>query len=368
MKKFSVLMMMAMVFVACGDDEPKVDDQVVICLDGQVENPITGMCESRSGDMSSTDDMSGGDMPDMGGADDMGMMTLPDTVDPMCVDGQYQEPSFDTTADLSAEIASYNAAQLKPFINSVLAKRYPTGRWLTENGLKNAQFDCVQQFVRDTSSARAVIGALSTVVHECGHAFDLDKGGFSSSYYAITESKSFTCREGDATDRGGKTFARNLIKGDDFNDKRKPCNGSNTPGCDFYADVYLDGGLSGSQGFNSLLEETTQYVNSLATAYAFRDFYTNSVSERDGILTFLWYTGRYLKMAREDYPEAYAHLVGDACWRESILTVWGRAWVYLELTKDLNNLGIDDDTLMQLVKDPAILGEIERVRQAQGCQ
>ena len=45
---------------------------------------------------------------------------------------------------------------------------------------------------------------------------------------------------------------------------------------DNYANVYLDGDPDddefdgGDQGFNSLLEETLQYVNSLATGYAIR--------------------------------------------------------------------------------------------------
>ena len=73
--------------------------------------------------------------------------------------------------------------------------------------------------------------------------------------------------------------------------------------CDFYRQVYLDGDPDddnfegGDQGYNSVLEETTQYINSLAVGYAFNDLYSGSVSERDGILTFLWYITRYLKMA-----------------------------------------------------------------------
>ena len=125
----------------------------------------------------------------------------------------------------------------------------------------------------------------------------------------------------DTTSRGGKTFARSLIKKDAQYAKRQACGGKAGMGCDSYADVYLDGDPndstfdSGYQGYNSVLEEATQYVNSLASALAFQDQYANEkVSDRDGILTFLWYIERYLAVARTDYPAAYKLLSEDSCW------------------------------------------------------
>src|SRR5690606_17662807 len=112
---------------------------------------------------------------------------------------------------------------------------------------------------------------------------------------------------------------------------------------------YLDGNAtdgtfeSGDQGYNLLLEEAAQYVNSLATALAFEDQYERQrVSERDGILTFLWYIERYLAMARAEYPEAYALLSEDPCWRQATLTVWDRGWFYLAATAGNESLGLDD--------------------------
>ena len=143
--------------------------------------------------------------------------------------------------------------------------------------------------------------------------------------------------------------------------------------CDGYAQVYLDGDPDdsnfegGDQGFNSVMEETVQYVNSLAVGYAFQDFYERTVSERDGLLTFLWYVGRYLRYGRDNYPDAYQWVLNDACYREAILTVWGRAWLYLDATKDLDQLGISDDALEALVMDSLILDEIQKVRDAHGC-
>ena len=72
-------------------------------------------------------------------------------------------------------------------------------------------------------------------------------------------------------------------------------------------------------------------------------------------------------MARLEYPGAYTRLSGDACWREAILTLWGRAWLYLEATEGLNGLTINGPAIEALVMDAELLGEIERIREAHGC-
>jgi len=123
-----------------------------------------------------------------------------------------------------------------------------------------------------------------------------------------------------------------------------------------------------AQGFNSVLEETLQYINSLGSDYAFQDqlnpLYSNSA--RDGILTFLWFVQRYLHLARTEYPSAYT-LLTNSCWRDAILKVWGRAWLYIDATDGIQQLGIDDDQLMEFVLDPVLLNEIQLLRNAAGC-
>ena len=293
-------------------------------------------------------------------------------VDPGCVDGQYSE-ALPTMGDFSQAEANYSPANVEDFILAALDARYTVGREVVEGAIDSGAFPCIDQFLSDTSSPAAVLRSMSTVVHECGHSYDLGQGGFGGAHYSLTSQTSFTCSQGDTTSRGGKTFARSRMNSDMFGPSRPKCNGSNTPGCDFYADVYLDGDPDdgtfdgGDQGFNSVLEEATQYVNSLATGYAFRDRYSSQISERDGLLTFLWYIGRYLHMARTQYPDAHAFILGDACHREAILSIWGRAWVYLDATENERNLGIDDDAIMALVMDDVILSEIQRVREAHGC-
>ena len=204
----------------------------------------------------------------------------------------------------------------------------------------------------------------------------MNSGGFSDATFIITEATKFQCTGGSSfPGTGFQTFARSLIRNDQFSTKHPPCAGGGGMGCDSYANVYLDGDPDnadfegGDQGLDSVLEEVTQYVNSLATGYAFNDYYGMwSTSERDGILNFLWYLQRYIYLARTEYPNVHQTIKTDKCWRDAILTIWGRAWLYLEATKNISQLGIDDDKLEGLVKDPTLLNEIQILRDAAGCQ
>jgi hypothetical protein len=295
-------------------------------------------------------------------------------VDPNCVDGQWSEALPPANANLTPATSAYSSTKATEFILQALSIRYPTGQWIVEGGLQSDAFggqNCIDAFLGDKSSAKSVIGQMSTIVHECGHFFDLDQGGFFDSAYMLTPSIKSTC-SGASYQGSDATFARSLIKNDEYNALRPPCNGSFVPGCDSYADIYLNGDPndsnfdSGDQAFNMLHEETTQYVNSIATGYAFSDQYQFTVSERDGILTFLWYTCRYLRMARLQYPGSYTVLTQSPCWREAILRVWGRAWLFLEATKDAQNLGISDGEIESLLTDE-LLQEIQLVREAHGC-
>lgn len=370
----TLILALAATAVACGPSEADDDDPVVVVtldagMDSGAEN---GSTNNNTGSDAGEDPTDAGpnnqtdtSAEEMGSEDpDMRMTSNAPEVDPNCVDGMYAEALPDPSADISAEVAGYSAAQLDSFYDAILEKRYPVGAWLVEGGLSNPQFDCVEQFSSNTGTASGAIGDLSTVVHECGHTFDFTLGDFSDDGYGVTPNLTLSCSGGDATDRGGETFARSRIVEDEFQSLKPD---------DFYRDTYLDGDPDngsfegGDQGFNSVLEETLQYVNSLATAYAFQDYINGSTSALDGLLTFLWYVERYLRMARLDYPQAYAALAEDACWRHAILTVWGRAWIMLEAAEGNQALGIDDAELFELVRDPELLQEIQRLRDLEGC-
>lgn len=315
----------------------------------------------------------GGPTPDVVVIPDVPKPPTSPLVDPNCTDGQYAEVPHPNTADLSAELAAYNPADPKAFIAAVLQKCYPIGAYLVEGGLGADGFgdkDCVDAFLSPSNDGVGVVNQLSTIVHECGHFFDI-ADFFSPSYY-ITDTVRFQC-PGLGYQGPNAAFARSLINTDQWSQLHEPCEGFGGFGCDGYAAIYLDGDPNdasfqgGDQGFDSLLEETVQYVNSLATGHAFQDAQQFSVSERDGILTFLWYVMRYLHMARNDYPAVYQHITNTACWRDAILTVWGRAWIYLGVTEGNSKLGINDAFLATLVDDATLLNEIALLRKASGC-
>jgi hypothetical protein len=319
-------------------------------------------------------DGSGGDSPD----GDKPTSSTSDLVDPDCVDGEYTEALPTPAVDITADLTSYSPSNFKTFLHDVLGKRFPTGQYLLSGGYESDGVfsdNCIDFFIDDTSSGEAVIRQASTLVHECGHYFDIATGGWSDSGYHFTEDLLFVCSDGSTPDNGGgKTFSRSLINTDEFSELHPPCRSFSENNCDSYALIYLNGNPtdskfdSGDQGYNMLHEETLQYIHSLASGYTFNDFYMGATSERDGILTFLWYTTRYLRMARLDYPQTYALLSEDSCWRELILSTWGRAWLYLDTTEDYSQLGIDDVFLEELVREPVLLEEIERLRVIEGCE
>ncbi len=299
-----------------------------------------------------------------------------DWVDRKCLDGQWSELPPDPAGDISDLISSFDTLGAVPFLEGVLDVRYPVGTYLIEGGLASdgvGGTNCVRAFTSesDRSSASGMLSSASTLVHECGHFYDIGLGGFTDAGYAITEEVTLTCSGGSYND----VFARSRILSDPFAAARPPCPAQGSHGCDSYANIYLDGDPDnasfegGDQGFDSVLEETVQYVNSLATDYALADRIgaNSAVSARDGILTFLWYLERYLHTARTEYPNDYNALISKACWREVTLTTWGRAWMMLKASEGDASLGLDDDDLMELVTDPLLLEEIRRVRDAEGC-
>ena len=297
----------------------------------------------------------------------------PDTVDPTCLDGMYSETLPDPHASLSG--LSYTG-DIPGFVDAALGRRYPFGQMQVAGGRMDSSFgDCAVVFAGSPTSAGDVYRSLDTIVHECGHLNDGRMGSGATNAYVINPATTFSCTRGDAMDRGGDTFARSLITGDSYASARPECpSGSFSPGCDPYRSIYLNGNPtdgtfdSGDQGYNLLLEEAVQYINSLATGYAYQDqLGGGSTSDRDGILTFLWYVERYLHLARASYPAAYMRIANDMCWRRATLTVWGRAWLYLQTTRGMRALGIDDAAIDTLVRDPALLDEIQRLRALEGC-
>lgn len=298
-------------------------------------------------------------------------------VDAGCVDGQVREALPTPTVDISDLVAAYRREDARGFVDAVLARRWPWGTTLTAGTFKSG-VSCVLGPSYRLESAAEALEEMDTIAHECGH--NVDRAG--SRYTAdgqqlyVNGPGAIRTIRGDMRAWRGDTFARGRIRDDAFASVFPACRAQQYTGCDSFAELYLGGDLDddvmdlGDQSFGTLLEEAVQYINDLATAWAVLDpARTSSTNNRDGVLAMLWYVERYLALARTRYPDTYRVLTtsDDGAWRDAILEVWGRAWLYLEHTAGLPQLGIDDDALERAVLTPALLDEIERLRAAAGC-
>lgn len=341
---------------------------------------LLGACASPS-DGDPTDDTDATDtdadgVPDTEDDTDVTVVDGVPVVDPTCADGAAQDRRLPSaTTDVSAVYSGFRAAAPLDFVYDLLDARYPDGTVLVEGGLKYTRLgDCFERFTTAQSrkTADGLTDDLSTVVHECGHFHDLRLGQASpKAFYQLDADLLLSCAGG-----GYDVLpARSRINEDPYSELRPPCDGSFSRSCDSYADLYLDGNPndakfdSGDQGLDMLVEELVQYVHTLGVYRGIADQLPRGaqVSGRDGLLTFFWYTERYLRWLRLEAPAKYDQVVGSACWREILLSAWGRGWQYLDATKDDARLGIDDGKLEQLVLDPDLLQEIERLRDADGC-
>ena len=300
-----------------------------------------------------------------------GVIKLPSGFrDPNCIDGQVSEAAL----PISAPIEGISGT-IEQMATAILAARYPLGEKIMTDGaaakanVNGTGTDCIAVFGGASNAFDDVVRRLQVLVHECGHVLDSAQSG---DYFYINTEHTFSCDDGDAKHRFGKTFSRSLLVDDAYNAILPACGQGVSP-CSNYTSIYLTqigDNIGPQQGYNSLLEETVQYVNSVAVEYAIVDQMKpgRRVSANDGILNFLWYIMRYLRLARLEHPDVYAFLVTDPCWRRATLTTWGRAWHYLETTKDIPELSaLSIDVLMGLVDDNTLLSEIQRLRLEEGC-
>ena len=232
------------------------------------------------------------------------------------------------------------------------------------------------------------------VIHEVGHGLDKQTP---ENWYYVAKFKdgndlTFTTpgMHGKKTYSNSPMFSmeRSLLLADEENKKRPPAQSSKIKtskefgegdfGSDkMFAETYLTGDPaddafdSGDQGYNALMEEMNQYINSLAVAYYFKNEMNKEGRELAGsdyhaVLTFLWWNERYLKKIRTEHKEQHDYLLKNKVWSEFILTLWGRAWRYLYT--DVEGMEPDTKFLKELVKQEDMLSEIQIIRTACGCE
>ena len=306
-----------------------------------------------------TDDTSVTDTEDTDTDNQETVTTDSEYVDQDCVDGQYSEVVPTPNADIDSIKDAYSSNNVEGFISDVLGQRFTVGQYIFQQGVQatgNFPDTCLNYFLGDSSSAGAVIGQLSTIVHECGHFLDLDLRDWGENVYVFTDELAITCEDGSTPDNGGgQTFSRSLINDDVYASLHPPCANYTDQGCDSYAAIYLDGDPnngnfeSGDQGYGMLHEETLQYVNSLATSYAFGDQLAYSTSARDGILTFCG-TPCDIRLARLGILRRI-HFSPELLLARSDFEYLGTCVALFGTHCGTSNLGINDDFLMTLVME-----------------
>lgn len=282
---------------------------------------------------------------------------------------RYAEPL--PRREMPIDDIAFDPDRREAYMRAVLERRYPLGGWVVDVGLARGflKGSCVTRFLGDAARTEDFMRRIPVIVHECGHYADtMGKEGVAA--YSVRPDLELRCTGGASTARGGRTFPRSELLRDGLAAKWPACSPEGRTGtCDMYASLYLGGDPSngdfelGDLGFDYLLEEALQYVQSLATGLALvvRDS-GSAVSHRDGVLVHMGYVARYLRLARVAHPEVYTFLTEDACWRKAILTVWDRSVFYLDATKGEPSLGLDDVELSKLAADPELTKEIDALR------
>jgi hypothetical protein len=288
-------------------------------------------------------------------------------VDPNCVDGKVYEaevlPTRANINDLAATFTTDPAGRVK-WVIDVLNRRIPMGALFVSTATKSGpggDGNCFGVSFNTDNTWTDYVGDLRTVVHECGHMMDLmyDR-------WFIRQGLEFNC----SLASWDSAPLRTIINADQY-DALGPKGGL----LDFQKSVYLKPGDTGR--FIDLFTEFNQYVNTLLTSYAYYDnAHANNHDDPiagDASRDFAWWVERYLHAIRLSAtlkPE-YDKIANDMCWRQLILSDWGRVNRYW-VASDMEKLtGLWDGEAAQvdaLIRDPALLAEIDNLRKLDGCK
>lgn len=289
-------------------------------------------------------------------------------LDPQCLDGKVYaaEPVVSPRPSVQDLMSSFNVANRLPWSIQFLNRRYPNGGAILSgatqgNNAPNGEANCFGiAYGAGDDTAQKTVAGFRTAVHECGHMMDLNHDQF-----MMYAGLAYKCN----MSLGDGTPPRSIILSDEF-DAKGPTGGI----LDFQKQVYLQPtgtGNGGDQNFPLLFTEFSQYVNTIATSYAVYDIAPDDVIAGDASRDFAWFVQRYLRVLRAKYKPQYDKVAGDQCWRQLILSVWGRVNRYwYETTKDNDSKLVDGEAAKvdALMRDPLLLAEIENLRVLDGCR
>jgi hypothetical protein len=121
----------------------------------------------------------------------------------------------------------------------------------------------------------------------------------------------------------------------------------------------------------AVFSEFEQYINTIATSFAFYDYAPDDIIAGDATRDFAWFVERYLRIVRTKYATEYDHIANDTCWRQALLSQWGRVVRYWDETNKANVNKLWDEEAAKvdvLLKNPVLLAEIENLRVIDGCR
>lgn len=247
-------------------------------------------------------------------------------------------------ADLAAD---YDPANPRPTLLALAERRYPPAVAVIDNATDESLRLWLEPLPGEPNNLSRVQRRFESVVHEEGHLLDLSLGVYGSTYaYRVVDDSGLVYVP------ALSTFPRSEIL------RVHP-----DPSSDMYANTYLMS-PGANQDVEMLVEEFVQYVHSLASGYCAFDIPRNeSISYRDGVVTFMWWIEMYLAVGREFHPDDYAEILSNKPLLGVILDTWDRAEYWLLKTRG-TRYGMNASKLTFRAYDPDNVIEIDRLRQA----
>lgn len=274
--------------------------------------------------------------------------------DSSCSDGEYYEELPDLTANIDSIIQSVDRKQSPSTDDMAKAQlevydlAFPYGAYiLRESPGFDGQYDCAMEWSDPSDYGPEIVWQLA--IHECGHALSRNKFYISENYTIDQPSRDYFPRE-------------ELTKDRFHNDV------PSAPANDLYFDV---GSVTGDQGIQTMYDEWSQYIHSVAADYLLYRFpdlrYTYDISL---MLNFAWAAPRYLLWAKENRPTDYDRMINDEDVREATLVLWGQTWFYYDAFLNDHQWNPDKETqqLMKAIKNKELQLMMDEVRIAHGCR
>ena len=241
--------------------------------------------------------------------------------------------------DLKPIKAAYTAAGAVNAAAEVLALRYAHGRYIVAHPKVNG--DLAPWL--ETGTWKDFVQSLSTGVHEVNHQLGFALSDFTTYAYVVREDAQF-----DVPMVG--TYDRSAIA--------EYLNADDQARSQYFATYFT--GQMGAQGFETLLDELNAYIHTTFTDLGVIDQMPKglSISSRDGVVSFLYFTELYLRHGREKEKATWEKMRATPQLVALIRLLWARANFILEKTAANPQLGLDDAYWLALALAPENVAEL----------